>query len=55
MKTQPYKIYGLQQKPILTGKFIVIWTFKKKKKERKISNKQHNLPPETIRKRTNEV
>ena len=35
MKTHPYKIYGIQQRQLLRGKFIVIQAFLKKM--RKIS------------------
>ena len=49
MKIQPYKIYGMQQKAFLRGKFILIQAFLKK--TRKISNKQPNLPLKRIRKR----
>ena len=53
MKTQPCRIFGMQQKQlVLRVKFMVIQaSLKKKKKERKISNKQPKLPTKRITKR----
>ena len=51
VKTQPYKIYGIQQKQ-LSEQFLDIGL---PKNTRKISSKPLNLPPKRIRKRTNKT
>ena len=51
VKTQPYKIYGIQQKQLLEH-FLDIGL---PKNTRKISNKPPNLPPKRIRKRTDKT
>jgi len=53
MKTQLYKNLWDAAKVVLRGKFIAIQVFLKK--TRKSSNKQTNLPPKIIRKRTNKT
>ena len=47
MKTQPYKIYGMQQKQFLEGSSQLYKPSSKKKK----NLKQPNLPPKRLRKR----
>ena len=51
VRTQPYKIYGIQQKQLLEW-FLDIGL---PRNTRKISNKPPNLPPKRIRTRTNKT
>ena len=51
VRTQPYKIYGIQQKQLLEW-FLDIGL---PRNTRKISNKSPNLPPKRIRTRTNKT
>jgi hypothetical protein len=48
MKTQPIRIYGIQQKAKLEGKFIAMNAYKKN--HRKFSNKHPNVASQTPRK-----